>query len=62
MIQWCCSCRDGGDVVICTTCETSSVCRLCVDFKLEDEEDTISFECPTCYLKESSNLPYVSLS
>ena len=59
MIQWCGSCRDGGEVVICTTCETNSICYLCADFKLEDEKDHISLECPPCFQKKDEKALYL---
>ncbi|KAF8801923.1 hypothetical protein BYT27DRAFT_7114038, partial [Phlegmacium glaucopus] len=53
---WCSGCRNGGTVVLCTTCETISICTDCIDFK-EDEESTL-FECPPCFLKKDNKAIY----
>lgn len=54
---WCSICRDGDDVVICTTCKVNSICTLCIEFNFEDPE-TENFECPACFIKRSPHKSY----
>ncbi|KAF8797533.1 hypothetical protein BYT27DRAFT_7323634, partial [Phlegmacium glaucopus] len=55
---WCSGCRDGGEVVICITCNTNSICCSCINFELKDGIDHIDFECPPCFLKKDQFAPY----
>ena len=54
IIQWCSGCQDGGELVICTNCNTITICTLCIDFRIKD-----GFKCPPCFKKQNKPVPYV---
>ncbi|KIK03069.1 hypothetical protein K443DRAFT_131586 [Laccaria amethystina LaAM-08-1] len=55
-IVWCSGCRDGGKLVLCTICKCNAICSVCIEFGINDGVD--NFKCPTCFMKESKNIPY----
>ena len=48
--QWCYSCLDGGDLIICDLCARAICMDRCIKFDLKFEElDPYKFVCPSCH-------------
>jgi hypothetical protein len=62
VIQWCSGCREGETMVLCTVCKDISFCTDCMDFDSKGDEESIPFQCPSCFLKKDKLGIYVRSS